>query len=37
LNVTGAAAELAAAAGVRRWHLSITHSDLIAIAYVIAE
>ncbi len=37
LNVTGAAAVLAAAAGVQRWHLSITHSDLIAIAYVIAE
>jgi phosphopantetheinyl transferase (holo-ACP synthase) len=24
-------------AGVRHWHLSLTHSDLIAIAYVIAE
>ena len=23
--------------GVTRWHLSITHSDLIAIAYVVAE
>jgi len=28
---------LAEAAHVQRWHLSITHSDLIAIAYVIAE
>ena len=37
LNISGAAQELADAAGVRRWHLSITHSDLIAIAYVIAE
>ncbi|MCU1399957.1 MAG: acpS [Acidimicrobiales bacterium] len=37
LNVTGAAAVLAEAAGVSRWHLSLTHSDLIAIAYVIAE
>src|SRR5687768_3618138 len=37
LVVTRAAAALAEAANVRRWHLSITHSDLIAIAYVIAE
>ncbi|MCU1396929.1 MAG: acpS [Acidimicrobiales bacterium] len=37
LNVTGAAAVLADAAGVTRWHVSLTHSDLIAIAYVIAE
>jgi holo-[acyl-carrier protein] synthase len=37
LVLTGAAAALAEAAGVSRWHLSLTHSDLIAIAYVIAE
>ena len=37
LAFTGAAAELAASRGVTRWHLSITHSDLIAIAYVVAE
>ena len=37
LVFAGAAAELAAASGVSRWHLSLTHSDLIAIAYVIAE
>ena len=37
LVVTGPAAELAAAAGVARWHLSLTHSDLVAAAYVIAE
>jgi holo-[acyl-carrier protein] synthase len=37
LVVTGAAATLADRAGVTRWHLSLTHSDLIAIAYVIAE
>lgn len=37
LRLSGAAAELAASMGVTRWHLSITHSDLIAIAYVIAE
>lgn len=37
LRVTGAAATLAAAAGVTRWHLSLTHSDLIAVASVLAE
>jgi holo-[acyl-carrier protein] synthase len=37
LAVTGRAAELAAAAGVVRWHLSVSHSDTVAIAYVIAE
>jgi holo-[acyl-carrier protein] synthase len=37
LRVDGRAAELAAAAGVRRWHLSVSHSELVAIAYVIAE
>ena len=37
LVVSGPAAELAAAAGVARWHLSLTHSELVAAAYVIAE
>jgi holo-[acyl-carrier protein] synthase len=37
LLVTDQAARLAAAAGVRRWHVSLTHSELIAIAYVVAE
>lgn len=37
LLVEGRARELAAAAGVNRWHLSLTHSDLVAIAYVVAE
>ena len=37
LQIEGRAAQLATAAGVRRWHLSVTHSDLVAIAYVIAE
>ena len=37
LIITGRAHELAVAAGVTRWHLSMTHSDAIAIAYVIAE
>jgi holo-[acyl-carrier protein] synthase len=36
LVVTGRAAELADRAGVVTWHLSLTHSDLMAAAYVIA-
>lgn len=35
--VTGRAAELATAAGVTRWHLSLSHVDLVAVAYVVAE
>jgi holo-[acyl-carrier protein] synthase len=37
LVITGRAAELAAAAGVTAWHLSLTHSDVMAAAYVIAD
>ena len=37
LVIEGRAAELAAAAGVQRWHLSLTHSDSTAAAYVVAE
>ena len=37
LAFTGRAAELADLAGVRRWHISLTHSDLVAVAYVVAE
>lgn len=37
LEITGRALELAEQAGVSRWHVSLTHSDLVAIAYVIAE
>jgi holo-[acyl-carrier protein] synthase len=37
LVVVGAAARLAADAGVDRWHLSITHTDTVAIAYVVAS
>jgi holo-[acyl-carrier protein] synthase len=32
-----AAVELAAAAGVERWHLSLTHTDTVATAFVVAE
>lgn len=37
LGVTGRARELADVAGVVRWHVSLTHSDLVAVAYVVAE
>ena len=37
LNVTGRAAELASERGIVTWHLSITHTDQVAIAYVIAS
>ena len=37
LNVTGRAAELAIERGIVTWHLSITHTDQVAIAYVVAS
>jgi holo-[acyl-carrier protein] synthase len=37
LVFAGKALDLAREAGVPRWHLSLTHSDLIAVAYVVAE
>jgi holo-[acyl-carrier protein] synthase len=37
LNVTGRAAELAGERGIGTWHLSITHTDQVAIAYVVAS
>lgn len=37
LNVTGRALELAKDRGIDTWHLSITHTDLVAIAYVVAS
>lgn len=37
LAVTGAARALADDAGVAHWHLSITHTGLVAIAYVVAS
>jgi holo-[acyl-carrier protein] synthase len=36
LVVMGAASDLATAAGVTTWHLSITHTDTLAIAFVVA-
>lgn len=37
LAFAGRALELAERAGVSAWHLSLTHSDLVAVAYVVAE
>lgn len=37
LILRGRAEELAARSGVVRWHLSLTHTDLVAVAIVIAE
>jgi holo-[acyl-carrier protein] synthase len=37
LHVTGRAAELAHERGIETWHLSITHTDQVAIAYVVAS
>jgi holo-[acyl-carrier protein] synthase len=37
LALVGRAAALATERGVRWWHLSLTHTDLVAVASVIAE
>ncbi|HTH05788.1 MAG TPA: holo-ACP synthase [Ilumatobacteraceae bacterium] len=37
LHVVGRARELAIDRGITSWHLSITHTNLIAIAQVVAE
>lgn len=37
LAITGRALELAVDRGITHWHLSITHSDIVAIAHVVAE
>lgn len=37
LSFAGRARDLSDGAGVRHWHLSLSHSDLIAVAYVVAE
>lgn len=37
VSLSGTAARLAGEAGVQRWHLSLTHSDTVAVAVVIAE
>jgi holo-[acyl-carrier protein] synthase len=37
LKVTGKAAVLADERGVTRWSLSLSHSDVVAIAFVVAD
>lgn len=37
LHISGDAARLAAERGITRWHLSLTHTETTAAAYVIAE
>jgi holo-[acyl-carrier protein] synthase len=37
LALHGAAAQRAQQLGIRRWHLSLTHTDVTATAFVIAE
>ena len=37
LVVTGHTAEIAAAAGIRSWHVSLTHDGGVAVAVVVAE
>jgi holo-[acyl-carrier protein] synthase len=37
LRLHGSAAALAGRAGIVRWHLSLTHTDRVAVAMVIAE
>ena len=37
LEITGRAAALATKAGVTVWHLSLSHSDLVAIAVAAAD
>ena len=37
LVVRGKAAALAGQRGITRWHLSLSHSDAVAVAFVVAE
>jgi len=37
LVLHGSAAERARRSGVERWHLSLTHTDSVAMAFVVAE
>lgn len=37
LRLVGAAAHAAAGLGIRRWHLSLTHTEDTATAFVVAE
>ncbi|HYI61374.1 MAG TPA: holo-ACP synthase [Acidimicrobiales bacterium] len=37
VGLTGRAAALAAGAGITTWHLSLSHSDLVAVAVAAAD
>jgi phosphopantetheinyl transferase (holo-ACP synthase) len=37
MRLAGAAAARATALGVVRWHVSLTHTDDVATAFVVAE
>ena len=37
LSLTGRAAALSTGRGIDRWHLSLTHTDTVAVATVVAE
>jgi holo-[acyl-carrier protein] synthase len=37
LVLSGRAAVLSAGCGVRRWHVSLSHTDTVAVATVVAE
>lgn len=37
LMVEGSALDLAHAAGISRWHVSLTHTSSVAVAYVVAS
>ncbi len=37
LQIVGGALVLAEQAGVTQWHLSLTHTEIVAIAYVVAS
>ncbi|MBL4590788.1 MAG: holo-ACP synthase, partial [Phycisphaerales bacterium] len=37
LNISGRAAEIAEQLGITAWHVSLSHTDSIAMASVIAE
>ena len=37
LSLSGAAAALAAQRGIERWHVSLTHTETLAVASVVAE
>jgi len=37
LVLSGRAAQLSAGCGVRRWHVSLSHTDTVAVATVVAE